>query len=181
MYDIFYFHRRIPMSDTLLKKIIGDDTAVLKAGDFLSRDEPLLCFMLGNIRNEMANQCARMLSQYGLTVRNLLVMAYLANHENELVTQKTLEDRMHLSNPTVTVLIQNMEKKGLVKRNRVPEDARKYSLTLTKKAHEITSACREEFIAAEKNFYKGITEEEKQQLFTIFTKIEKNLGFSSIS
>ncbi len=169
------------MSDILLKKIIGDDTAVLKATDFLSNDEPLLSFMLGNIRNEMTNQCARELSAYGLTLRNVLVMAYLDKHKGELVTQKTLEDHMHLSNPTVTVLIQNMEKKGLVKRTRVPEDGRKYSLELTEKAHEIGSACREKFIAREQQFYRGVTEEEKQQLFSIFAKIEKNLGFSSIS
>ncbi len=169
------------MSEILVKNVIENDTAVLKAGDFLSNDEPLLSFMLGNIRNEMTNQCARELAEYGLTLRNVLVMAYLDKHEHELVTQKTLEDHMHLSNPTVTVLIQNMEKKGLVERRRVPEDGRKYSLTLTPHALEIGTACREKFIAREQQFYAGVTEEEKKQLFSIFQKIEKNLGFSSIS
>lgn len=169
------------MSDKLPKNVIENDTMVLKASDFLSNDEPLLSFMIGNIRNEMTNQCARALIEYGLTLRNVLVMAYLENHKNELVTQKTLEDHMHLSNPTVTVLIQNMEKKGLVKRCRVPEDGRKYSLTLTEHAIEIGTACREKFLARERQFYDGITEEEKKQLFRIFRKIEKNLGFSSVS
>ena len=169
------------MSDKLPKNIIENDTMVLKASDFLSNDEPLLSFMIGNIRNEMTNQCARALTEYGLTLRNVLVMAYLENHKNELVTQKTLEDHMHLSNPTVTVLIQNMEKKGLVKRCRVPEDGRKYSLTLTEHAIEIGTACRQKFLDSEKQFYDGITEEEKRQLFRIFQKIEKNLGFSSVS
>ncbi len=180
-YDIFIFSEKRPMSDILLKKFIKNDTAVLNANDFLGNDEPLLSFMLGNIRNEMTNRCARELSAYGLTLRNVLVMAYLKKHKGELVTQKTLEDHMHLSNPTVTVLIQNMEKKGLVRRTRVPEDGRKYRLELTEKAYEIGNACREKFIASEQQFYQGVTEEEKQQLFIIFSKIEKNLGFSSIS
>ncbi len=169
------------MSDILVKKTIENDTAVLKASDFLGDDEPLLSFMIGNIRNEMTNQCARELNEYGLTLRNVLVMAYLEKHEGELVTQKTLEDHMHLSNPTVTVLIQNMEKKGLVTRRRVPEDGRKYRLALTDRALEIGIACREKFLARERQFYDGITEEEKKQLFRIFQKIEKNLGFSSVS
>ncbi len=175
------FEARPVMSDILVKKTIENDTAVLKASDFLGDDEPLLSFMIGNIRNEMTNQCARELNEYGLTLRNVLVMAYLEKHEGELVTQKTLEDHMHLSNPTVTVLIQNMEKKGLVTRRRVPEDGRKYRLALTDRALEIGIACREKFLARERQFYDGITEEEKKQLFRIFQKIEKNLGFSSVS
>ncbi len=156
-----------------------DDSMILKAGDFLQNDSALLAFMLGNIRNEMKNQAARILSKYDITLRQCLVIAYLTRHPDEVVTQKTLETHMSLSNPTVTVLIQNMARKGLVTREKVPGDGRKNRLRLTPKASRCRDAYHDELIDMEVRFFDGITDEEKEILMRIFQKMERNLGISS--
>lgn len=156
-----------------------DDTMILKAADFLQNESSLLCFMLGNIRNEMKNQAARTLSKYDITLRQCLVIAYLTRHADEVVTQKTLETHMSLSNPTVTVLIQNMVRKGLITREKVPGDNRKNHLLLTEKASRLREAYSAELAAMQARFYDGITDEEKAALMTIFQKMEKNLGICS--
>lgn len=158
-----------------------EDTALLKASDFLSEDEPLLMFMLTNLRNAIVNRANQLAAQYGFTLRQLLVIVYITKHADEVVTQKTLEDHMHLSNPTITVLIQNMRKKGLIRRVKVPEDGRKYQLLLTDKAKETYAQCYDAMWRDEERIYDGVTEEEKQRLMEIFQKIERNLGYSTLS
>lgn len=49
-----------------------EDTAILKASDFLNEDEPLLSFMLGNIRNAIVNRANHIAGQYGFTLRQFL-------------------------------------------------------------------------------------------------------------
>lgn len=156
-----------------------EDTAILKASDFLNEDEPLLSFMLGNIRNAIVNRANHIAGEYGFTLRQFLVVSYIDRHAGEVVTQKTLEDHMHLSNPTITVLIQNMMKKGLIHRVKVPEDGRKYQLLLTAKAKENCDQCCTAMLKDDELIYTGVTEEEKQQLLSILQKLESNLGYSS--
>lgn len=158
-----------------------EDTSILKASDFLLEEEPLLSLFLGNIRNAMINRSNLIAGRYGFTMRQFLVVSYISQHENEVVTQKTLEDKMHLSNPTITVLIQTMMKKGLVYRERVPEDGRKYRLRLTDQLKETYDQCSTDMYNDQLSIYAGITEEEKQQLFSIFRKLEANLGYSTLS
>lgn len=158
-----------------------EDTALLKASDFLDEDDPLLTFMLHNIRNAIVNRANATAGQYGFTLRQFLVVSFIDRHSGEIVTQKTLEDHMHLSNPTITVLIQNMMRKGLIQRVRVPEDGRKYQLLLTEKAKESCDKCCTDLARDDKIVYEGVTNEEKQILFSIFRKIEANLGYSSTS
>lgn len=155
------------------------DNAILNASDFLGTEDGLLSFMMGNIHNAITNQVNRVFSKYDLTLRQVLVIAYLFKHEKEIVTQKSLEDCMHLSNPTITVLIQNMCKKGLIKKEKVPEDGRKYRLTLTKKTKDLCAEAFAEMITEEQHIFDGITAEEKHQLRLVMEKLEDNLGFSS--
>lgn len=155
------------------------DNAILNASDFLGTEEGLLSFMMGNIHNAITNQVNRVFSKYDLTLRQVLVISYLFNHEKDIVTQKTLEDCMHLSNPTITVLIQNMCKKGLIKKEKVPEDGRKYRLTLTQKTKDLCAEAFAEMTVEEQNIFAGVTPEEKRQLRHVLEKIEGNLGFSS--
>lgn len=155
-----------------------EETAVLNAADFLRSDSSLISFVIGSIRNEMKNRCSWILSKYDLTIRQILVIAYIGLHPDEVVTQKTLEDHMYLSNPTITVLIQNMMKKGLVSREKIPTDGRKYRLLLTEKARKLDETCYTELLAVENQFYQGFSAEERQQLLSLLNKLEKNLGIA---
>lgn len=155
-----------------------EETAVLNAADFLRSDASLISFIIGSIRNEMKNRCSRILSKYDLTIRQILVIAYIGLHPDEVVTQKTLEDHMYLSNPTITVLIQNMMKKGLVYREKIPTDGRKYRILLTEKARELDETCYAELLAVENQFYQGFSADDRRQLLSLLNRLEKNLGIA---
>ena len=90
-----------------------------------------------------------------LTARQALIIAYLSTHKKEVVTQKVLEDHLHLTNPTITVMVRTMIKKGLIRKERVEEDARKYRLFLTDRAKEVEEVSRREAIALDRRFYQA--------------------------
>lgn len=50
------------------------DTTLLKASDFLDSDEPLLSFMIGNIYNALSNRANHLAGEYGITIRQLLII-----------------------------------------------------------------------------------------------------------
>lgn len=156
------------------------DTTLLKASDFLDSDEPLLSFMIGNIYNALSNRANHLAGEYGITIRQLLIISYLLRHENDVITQKTLEDHMHLSNPTISVLIQNMMKKGYITREKIPEDGRKYRLRLTETVRAIIEPCCTALLDDDGKIYSVFTPEENQQLMGLLQKLEKSLGFSSL-
>lgn len=110
-----------------------EKTPFLNPADFLEDETFLISFNIALICQRICDVQTRILKKYDLTPRQSLVLAYLRNHADEKVTQKVLEDKMHLSNPTVTVIIQSMIGKGLIVKEKDTEDRRKYILHVTEK------------------------------------------------
>jgi len=52
-------------------------------------------------------------------------------YENDKLTQTTIGKKLDIEKGSLTILVDQLEKKGLVKRLGVPEDRRKYLITLT--------------------------------------------------
>lgn len=105
----------------------------LKPEDLNKSDKLGLTYNLGQAHKRMLLKQSGIMQKFGLTARQSLIIAYLSTHKKDLVTQKTLEEHLHLTNPTITVMVKSMIDKGLVRKERVPEDARKYRLFLTEK------------------------------------------------
>ena len=66
---------------------------------------------------------------------------------------------MHLSNPTVTVIIQSMIGKGLIVKEKDTEDRRKYILYVTEKGKNAFRSGRGESRAADDRVYEGLSRE----------------------
>ena len=100
----------------------------LHPDDLKKSDQMGLTYNLGQAHKRMLLKQSSIMKKYGLTARQALIIAYLSTHKKEVVTQKVLEDHLHLTNPTITVMVRTMIKKGLIRKERVEEDARKYRL-----------------------------------------------------
>ena len=55
-------------------------------------------------------------------------------------------------------MVRTMIKKGLIRKERVEEDARKYRLFLTDRAKEVEEVSRREAIALDRRFYQGVSD-----------------------
>ena len=152
-----------------------NSTPFLNPSDFLEDESFLISFNMALICQRICDVQTRRLKEYDLTPRQLLVLAYLYNHPKEEVTQKILENRMHLSNPTVTVIIQSMLSKGLVSKTKDPLDRRKHILHITPKGKTMFESSHEKSHATGKACYKSLNKNDLEFLKRIMRTIMGNL------
>lgn len=120
------------------------------------------------IFDKYANQ---LLTPYQLTSSQFRILMILYKAPACSTRQVDIESAFSMTNPTVTGLIQNLEKNNLVKRIVNPEDKRSKLLVLT----EYAESKREEFIALadsiEKEMTGGLSETEVEVLAELLTKV----------
>lgn len=110
-----------------------------------------------------------------VTLMNGWILAYLYHHQEKDVYQKTLESAFGCSRSTVTGIVKLMEKKGYIRRESVPGDARLKKLVLTEvgiQTHYTVSNILEHI---EEKLVNDITNEELGNFYVIIDKLHKNL------
>ena len=147
----------------------------LKPEDLKGSDKLGLTYNLGQAHKMMLLRQSGIMKKFGLTARQALIIAYLSTHKKEVVTQKTLEDHLHLTNPTITVMVKSMIEKGLIRKERMPDDARKYRLFMTEKAKQVEQASQKASKDLDESFYEGIPESDMQVFKGVLSRIMKNL------
>lgn len=80
-----------------------NSTPFLNPSDFLEDESFLISFNMALICQRICDVQTRILKEYDLTPRQLLVLAYLYNHPKEEVTQKILENRISYSYCNYTI------------------------------------------------------------------------------
>lgn len=76
---------------------------------------------------------------------------------------------------TATVILQLMEKNGMIRREKVDYDARLKKIVLTDKALDLHKQIDREIKLFEKQICEGITQEEMQAFWNVTEKIKQNL------
>lgn len=120
------------------------------------------------IFDKYANQ---LLQPYQLTGSQFRILMILYKAPSCSIRQADIETAFSMTNPTVTGLINNLEKKGLVQRVKNPKDKRSKLLVLTEDAERK----RKEFIALadsiEREMTDGLSESEAEVLVGLLMKI----------
>ncbi|WP_317853692.1 MarR family winged helix-turn-helix transcriptional regulator [Chakrabartyella piscis] len=91
------------------------------------------------------------------------------------VFQKDIEEAFELHRSSVSLMISNMEKNGLIKREPVKEDARLRKIVLTEKALQQQAETERLIAKANEKILENITVEEEAALIHILKKIQRNL------
>lgn len=108
-----------------------------------------------------------------ITPEQWTVLLYLWNKDG--VTQQDLCNVTFKDKPSMTRLLDNMEKLYLVVRIPNPDDKRTNMIHLTKKGKEIKEIIRPITLAALKKAIEGLTEEEVETGERLFSIILKNI------
>ncbi|ROQ89573.1 MarR family winged helix-turn-helix transcriptional regulator [Desulfosoma caldarium] len=93
-----------------------------------------LCFQLASLSRSMARHYRERITPYGLTHTQFFML--LALYEEEGATLSVLAEKTHLDRPTVTGLIDRLERDGWAVRQADPQDRRSFRVYLTPKAKE---------------------------------------------
>lgn len=110
-----------------------------------------------------------------VTGTNGFIIGYLAEHNNEDIFQRDLEEKFSVRRSTMSNIICLMEEKGLLTRTPVRQDARLKKLSLTERGREIHNIMEELIGQTEDKLTHGFTEEEKELLSDFLERMKHNL------
>ena len=119
----------------------------------------------------------KILGKYDLTSSQATILGYIYKTEKVgiEIQQKDIEEYFYLKNPTVTGILDRLEKKSFVVRKVSDKDRRKKIVTLTtssRKIHYEVNNCIKSFI---QKAYQGVTKEEKEIFINMINKVSYNL------
>ncbi len=110
-----------------------------------------------------------------VTIMHGWIMGYLHRNEDKDIYQKTIESEFGICRSSVTSLVKLMEKKGYIRREAVPGDARLKKIVLTDEGRATAIRVKETLDSMELDILKGISQEELQTYFAVADKIKNNL------
>lgn len=90
-------------------------------------------------------------------------------------SQKDLADKLNVKPATITVMLNRMEKSGLVLRKQDDEDQRISRVYITEKGKEVYKQVEETMSSIESECFYNFTEEEKIVLRRLFMQMRDNL------
>lgn len=103
------------------------------------------------------------------------LLYYLYEHRNEVIFQKDIEEEFSIRRSTATGILQLMEKKGLILRQPVEQDARMKRLVLTDDAAVLHQKIVKEVEQMEAQLCAGLTQIQLEQFFAVLDQVKNNL------
>ncbi len=111
-----------------------------------------------------------------LTGMQRTIVGYLLDqHGKEDVYQKNIEEEFNIRRSTATGILQLMEKKGFIRREPDPNDARWKKIVLTEKTIEMAEKFAGHMKKYSTRILRGISQEELEQFLDVAERIKKNL------
>ena len=110
-----------------------------------------------------------------ITGMNGWIIGYIASHPDENIYQKDFEKRFSITRSTASKVLTLMEKKGLVIRQSVPQDARLKKIVLTPKALEVHEMVQQDAAHFEGILTKGFSKEEFELLLSYLERMKNNM------
>ena len=114
-------------------------------------------------------------SESGLTSIQSRILGHLrhAQDEGRAVFQREIEDVFRIKRSSVTSVLQTLEKKGLIVRESIPEDARVKKLVLTEEARKLQVCTYLALGEMEQEVRNLFTEEEFQRFLDYMNRIDQ--------
>lgn len=110
-----------------------------------------------------------------LTRMHHWVIGFLYSNQHRDVFQRDVEAEFRISRSTTSSMLTLMEKKGLITRQSVPDDARLKKLLLTEKAAELHVRHMDKMRELEDRVNNSITPDEKHELLRIIEKLRNSI------
>ena len=116
--------------------------------------------------------------EYGLTGNQAQLLGTIRKCRKEMdeVFPSTLEERMHVSRPTMSGLLKRLEAKGFIIFAPSSKDKRYKQVLLTEKAEAVNQRIGEKIFETERKMLEGISEEDVEIARTIVKKMIDNIS-----
>jgi DNA-binding MarR family transcriptional regulator len=127
----------------------------------------LMIHRISHMSEQLNNKA---LLKYGVTVQQARIIVFLWFNKDQYINQKAIELEIGVKNASVTSILRNLERLGLITRKNDPRDARNKLVELTVKGMEYHGVFLELMRSSEKRFNKNLSDEEARTLHDILKK-----------
>lgn len=140
-------------------------------------DNPDVGYMITNISYGIRQYFDNLFSGYDLTYPQSRVLTRLIGQLGKgNVNQRDLEHALGIKASSVSSLVRNLEQKGFITCERLPEDTRNKRILLTDKGMELRQILDGARDQAEAKVTEGLTTEQVEMLRVCLRQVMKNLG-----
>ena len=129
-------------------------------------------FLLKLINDRLTNKFNQLLKEKNITAKQLQVIQYLKDNQTKITTQKDLEVAFHVSHPTISRMLKEMEKNAFIHTYLSPENKKMKIIEFEKSKLKEADEHRD---SVEKILTQGFTVKEREQLFDYLERIYKNI------
>ncbi len=109
-----------------------------------------------------------------LGLRMVTYSALVMIVENAGLRQTQLADALAIERPNLVVILDELEERGLITRDKVPTDRRAYALNPTLKGRRLCAAATAANRADEARLLRGLAEEQRAQVIAAMNLIERS-------
>lgn len=131
-------------------------------------------YLLKQITDKMKVSADASFKEKDLTFAQARVLEYVISKGGN-TTQKSIEDYLEVSHPTVVGIVSRMEKSGYLVCHVDKEDKRNKIVEVTERAVCVSQELETGKTAQEEKLLKGLTKEEIETLYRILCVIRKNV------
>lgn len=110
-----------------------------------------------------------------LTAMHGWILGYLYRNQDRDIFQKNVEEEFEICSSTVSNIVKLMEKKGYIRREAVPYDARLKKLILTDNGRSIHETTMHLIDELEDRTVRGISEERIDTFYAVVDQIKENV------
>lgn len=136
-------------------------------------------FIIGKLIKQLhialENNFNKFSKKYKLTSSQMDILIFLLHNENKIANQRDIENFLSLSNPTIAGTLLRLEKKGFIIRKISSKDKRYKEIYLTDKSRELKDIIFKYIRDNDNKMFSNMSEEEKENLKNIITKILNNI------
>lgn len=107
----------------------------------------------------------------GITLQQFNVLRILRGGGDEGLPTLDVADRMIEQTPGVTRLLDRLEAKGLVRRQRCEKDRRQHLCWITEKGRDVLAALDQPILASAEENLKGLSDADRQKLLKLLSAV----------
>ena len=131
----------------------------------------LVGHLLGLAHVAITQLCTEVMEPLRLTPKQFVAMEFIS--KNPCISQKTIAENIGTAPAVMVGILDDLSKRGLLKRKRSPHDRREYYVQLTPKGMDMLDEIRRMAFEVEDLYQEktGMTDEERATLLPILRKI----------
>jgi DNA-binding MarR family transcriptional regulator len=131
-------------------------------------------FLLARTARSMKRALDTRLTQHNLTATQYIVLSVLCGEDGISLSQ--LGQRLYFDNPTITGIVDRMERDGLVERRRIADDRRVINVFLTQKGRGLIREHDDLAEEIDAQAMSGLSVKEREAFLKVVNKIWKTMN-----